>query len=238
MGKFHEGTPEYDKMSTEEFWLPYLSEYLEWIKNHKEYIFSAANLDLDTIVGESIVNKWNKTYFEPLEKDYGIQVVYVAHEVEGISNVLPRLKYYCEKYSYVGVNQAWKSLAPQIYQLVKRYRCRIHGFAWTELSLLKHYPFFSADSVTWLGGVRFGTTYDYDGKNFTTIDYKHKYRRKAKRLKYERNGVDFSKVTKTEERKNINRMNLIGWMGFRKEFLKVANLKLTNKTVDTYERKH
>lgn len=233
MGKFKEGTPEYDKMGTEEFWLPYLNEYLDWVKAHKEYIFSVANLDLDKIVGYDVVDKWNKKYFEPLEKD-GIQVVYVAHEITNSKEVVQRLKHYCEKYSYVGINQTWKALTPQVYQMIKRYNVRVHGFAWTEFNLLKHYPFFSVDSVTWLGGVRFGTTYDYDGKNFSTIDYKHKYRRKSKRLKYERAGVDFSKVTKTEERKNINKMNLLGWLGFRKEFLKMANLKLHNKKVSEY----
>lgn len=236
MGKFTESSPEYEKMSTEEFWLPYLNEYVDWIKSHKDYIFSAANLDLDTIVGAEIVDKWNKHYFEPLERTHGVQIVYVAHEVGSVS-VMPRLKEYCEKYSYVGVNQAWKSLAPQIYQLVKRYHRRIHGFAWTEFDLVKKYPFFSVDSVTWLGGVRFGTTYNYDGKNFSTIDYKHKYRRKANRLKYERAGVDWEEVKK-ETRININKMNLLGWLGFRKEFMKMANLKLHNRTVDTYERKH
>ena len=237
MGKFSAGSTEREEMSKEEFWIPYLTEYLNWIKDHKEYIFSVANLDLDKIVGYDVVNKWNREYFEPLEKE-GIQVVYVSHEITNSRELISRLKFYCERYSYVGVNQTWKSLAPQIYQIAKRYHVRIHGFAWTEFNILKHYPFFSVDSVTWLGGVRFGTTYDYDGKNFSTIDYKHKYRRKSKRIKYEKAGVDFSKVTKTEERKNINRMNLLGWMGFRKEFLKMANLKLHNKNVSAYERKY
>lgn len=240
MGKFSEGSEEYEKMQTEEFWLPYLNEYLAWVKTHKDYIFSAANLDLDRLVGYDVVNKWNKMYFEPLEKETGVQVVYVAHEydLDNSKQFLTRFKEYCEHYEYVGANQRWKNLAPQIYQMVKKYHRRIHGFAWTEFGLLKHYPFFSVDSVTWLGGVRFGTTYNYDGKNFTTIDYKHKYCRKANRLKYERAGVDYSKVTKTEERKEINKMNLLGWLGFRKEFLKMANLKLHNKNVSEYERKH
>lgn len=235
MGKFSNDSHEIERMTEEEFWLPYLEEYLKWVKDHKEYIFSVANLDLDKIVGYDVVDKWNRTYFEPLEKE-GIQVVYVAHEINYPHEVINRFKFYCRKYSYVGVNQTWKSLASQIFQIAKHYKRRIHGFAWTELSLLRDYPFFSVDSVTWLGGVRFGTTYDYDGKNFTTIDYKHKYMRKARKLKYERAGIDFSKVTETEERININKMNLLGWMGFRKEFLKMANLKLNNKTVVNYER--
>lgn len=236
MGKFSEESDEYEKMQTEEFWLPYLNDYIAWIRKYKDYIFCAANLDLDRIVGFDIVDKWNKEYFEPLEKETGVQIVYVAHEsAESDADFMPRFKEYCRKYKYVGANQTWKNYAAQIYQTVKHYKVRIHGFAWTQLDLLKHYPFFSADSVTWLGGVRFGTTYDYDGKNFSTIDYKHKYRRKARKVKYIKAGVDYEEVLK-ETRININKMNLLGWMGFRQEFLKMANLKLHNKTVNNYER--
>lgn len=234
MGKFREGSSEYEEAHKEEFWLPYLEEYVAWLRAHKDYIFSAANLDIDNIVGHDIVRKWNKKYFEPLEKE-GINVVYVAHESEGDPHAINHFKEYCEKYRYVGINQRHKDYATRFYQIAKMYHVKVHGFAWTEIGILKHYPFFSADSVTWLGGVRFGTTYDYDGKNFRTLDYKKKYLRKARRIKYEKNGVDYEEVKK-ETRININKMNLLGWLGFRKEFLKMANLKLHNKVVATYER--
>lgn len=236
MAKFREDSPEYKDSVHEKFWIPYLEEYVAWIRAHKGYIFSAANLDLDTIVGRDVVDKWNKEYFEPLERE-GIQIVYVAHWDEDIDKTgLRRLEEYLQKYRYVGINQNHKQWASRIYQLVKKYRRRIHGFAWTEFDLLKHYPFFSVDSVTWLGGVRFGTTYNYDGKNFSTIDYKHKYRRKANRLKYESRGIDYEGI-KSEKRVPINQMNLIGWLGFRKEYLRMANLKLHTRVVGDYERK-
>lgn len=237
MGKFDEDSEEYDKMQTEEFWLPYLNDYVQWIRDHKDYIFSAANLDLDRIVGYKVVDKWNKEYFEPLEKETGVQIVYVAHELDDKNSrqFLTRFRGYCEKYKYVGANQTWKNLAPQIYQMVKRYNVRIHGFAWTQMDLLRNYPFFSVDSVTWLGGVRFGVTYDYDGKNFRSIDGKKKYVRKSRRIKYLREGIDWEGI-KAEQRIPINRMNLLGWLGFRKEFMKIANLKLHTKVVSEYER--
>ena len=128
-----------------------------------------------------------------------------------------------------------KNRAAQIYQMVKRYNRRIHGFAWTQIDLLKHYPFFCVDSVTWLGGVRFGTTYDYDGKNFRTIDFKHKYVRKSRKMKYLNANLNWENIEE-EKRDDINKMNLLGWMGFRKEYMKMANLKLHTKTVDYYER--
>ena len=48
-------------------------------------------------------------------------------------------------------------------------------------------------------------------------------------------GLDLEGIA-NEQRIPINQMNLLGWMGFRSEFLKVANLKLTNKPVSYYER--
>lgn len=235
MGKFHEGTPEYDKMSTEEFWIPYLEEYVAWLREHKDYIFCAANLDIDKLVGYEVVDKWNKHYFEPLEKETGIQIVYVAHEIDQDVQFMRRFKEYCQKYKYVGANQSQKKKSAQIYQMVKHYKVKIHGFAWTDLPLLRKHPFFSVDSVTWLGGVRFGITYDYDGKNFRSIDSKKKYIRNVRKIKFRDAGLDLEGIA-NEQRIPINQMNLLGWMGFRSEFLKVANLKLTNKPVSYYER--
>lgn len=237
MGMFKEDSPEYDKMSTEEFWLPYLHEYLDWLRAHKDYIFCAANLDIDKLVGYEVVNKWNKHYFEPLEKETGIQIVYVAHEIDQDWQFMQRFEEYCKKYKYVGANQSQKKRAPQIYQMVKKYKVRIHGFAWTDLPLLRRYPFFSVDSVTWLGGVRFGITYDYDGKNFRSVDSHKKFIRNVRKMKFIEEGLDLEGIA-NEQRVPINQMNLVGWMGFRKEFLQSANLRLHNKIVSHYVRKH
>ena len=236
MGMFHEGSPEYDKMGTEEFWIPYLEEYVAWLRAHKDYIFCAANLDIDKLVGYEVIDKWNKKYFEPLEKETGLQIVYVAHEIDHDWQFMRRFREYCQKYSYVGANQSQKKRSAQIFQMVKQYKVRIHGFAWTDLPLLRKHPFFSVDSVTWLGGMRFGITYDYDGKNFRSIDSKKKYIRKVRKIRYKEEGLDLEGIN-NEKRAAINQMNLLGWMGFRNEFLKVANLKLHNKTVSCYERK-
>ena len=241
MGMFREDSEEAEKMENEEFWLDYLNEYVAWIRAHKDYIFSAANLDLDRVVGQHVVNRWNREYFEPLEKETGVQIVYVAHEDKDVTDAfaaqsfMRRFKEYCERYKYVGANQSWKQYAPQIYQLVKLHDIRIHGFAWTELRLLRHYPFFSVDSVTWLGGVRFGITYDYDGKNFRSVESQKKYIRKVRKVKYLCAGLDYEGI-QNEQRKDINRMNLLGWMGFRKEYLKIANIRLHTKVVSHYER--
>ena len=222
------------KMTTEEYWLPYLEEYVAWLHDNKKFIFVAANLDLDMIVGREVVDRWNEKYFKPLEKD--INVVYVVHQdAQGDKTGLLRLKEYCQLHNYVGCNQTMKDNAAEIYRITNAYGTKVHGFAWTEMNLLQRFPFFSVDSVTWLGGTRFGTTYNYDGKNFGTIDYKHKYRRKANRIKYEDAGLSMDDI-RDEKRIPINNMNLLGWLGFRREFLKIAHCKLKNKPVLYYDK--
>lgn len=230
-----------EEMYTEEYWKPYLEEYVAWLRKHKKYIFVAANLDIDVIVGKDVVRKWNREYFEPLEKE-GLRIVYVAHQDDWDANGTKHFTEYCRRYKYVGVNQSLKKHASKFYTIASKHNSIIHGFAWTELPLLKRFPFFSVDSTSWLSGVRYGTTFRYDGKNFKTIDSKKKTLRRADKVKYREIGVELSDVgiglDSKEKRVPINRMNLMGWLGFRKEYLKIANLKLTNKVVSEYERKH
>lgn len=227
------------EMRTEAYWLPYLEEYVSWLRKHSQYIYVAANLDIDRIVGREIVDKWNKKYFEPLEEL--MDIVYVAHpDLEGKYNDkygLHRLEEYCRKYKYVGVNQRWKPIASKVQVIAQRYGVRVHGFAWTELPLLKRFPFFSVDSTSWLSGVRYGTTYDYDGKNFRQFDTKKKQVvHKMRKIKYLEAGLSYGDIL-DEERTAINSKNLLGWLGFRKEYLKFANLKLRNRVVKAYERR-
>ena len=133
------------EMTSEKYWIPYLTEYVDWLRAHKDKIFCAANLDLDKLVGRDVVRRWNEEYFEPLEKE-GLQIVYVAHEDEGDPHAIKHFREYCKRYRYVGVNQTHKDYAVKFYQAAKEHNVRVHGFAWTELNILKHYPFFSSDS--------------------------------------------------------------------------------------------
>ena len=221
---------------TENYWTNYIEEYVEFIEKHHKSMFVAANFDLDVIVGHDIVRKWNKKYFEPLEKL--TQICYVAHQNRlgtDDNNGMKHFEEYCRKYKYVGVNQSNKKEAAIIYRLMKKYKVRVHGFAWTSIPLLRPYPFFSVDSTTWLGGMRYGTSYIYDGKNAKTKDHKNKYLRKADKLLCDKLGIDMDKLM-NDERYEVNRFNLEGWKGFRNEYLKSANTKLDNYPAHFYNK--
>lgn len=230
-----EHTPE---ASTEKYWLPYLEKYVGWLIEHKDYIFVAANLDLDRIVGREIVDKWNEKYFKPLEEH--MNIVYVAHKdydnVYNDKTGMKRLREYCSLHKYVGVNQGWKDIYKKVYECAKIYGTIIHGFAWTSIPLLKSAPFFSVDSTTWLGGVRYGTSYNDDGKNFRVNDYKKKFIRKGDKVLCEKWGVNYHDLL-AEKREAINKYNLIGWMGARREYIRSANTKLKNKPVSFYDKR-
>lgn len=229
------------EMEESSYWSDYLEEYAQWLLDWKDYIFVAANLDLDNIVGREAVNQWNSEYFEPLEQY--MNIVYVAHrdelDIYDDTQGFKRLKEYCKKYQYVGINKKWKENATKAYQIAKTTNTRIHGFAWTSIPMLKSQPHFSVDSSTWAGGARYGTTYYYDGKNFKVIDLKNKFRRKQMTKKYTMNQtgmVDFDSLLKKESNKAIHSLNLNGWKGARREYIRSANTKLKTKPISFYEK--
>lgn len=226
-----------EEMCTEEFWLPHVEKYVEYLDEHIANIFTAVNMDLDKIVGKDIVRKWNEKYFEPLEKK-GLTVCYVSHESKEDPYGLRHFEEYCKKYRYVGVNQRQKGHAAKFFHLADRYRVRTHGFAWTQFDLCKQYPFFSVDSVTYQTGALYGNTFVYDGKNFKKHLSGKKYYRKVRRRENEKYAdIAFEDIYGEEEDRNaVTKMNLIAWMGFRSEYLKAANLKLKTKYVGEYTK--
>jgi hypothetical protein len=218
----------------ESFWEPYIHEYLEFLEKNKTKIFSCANLDLDNQVGREVVDKWNSWIGEL--SNY-TNIVYVAHKDHtGQYNDklgTKRFEEYCKKYDYVGINHEMTENAQRFYAIAARYKKLVHGFGVTSIPLLKSFPFFSVDSTTWLGGVRYGTSYNYDGKNFRVNSYKKKYIRKGDKLLCKEFGINYADLLR-DERNAVNQYNLIGWLGARREYLRSANVKLKNKPVIAY----
>jgi hypothetical protein len=50
-------------------WEGYLSEYLQWLHDNKDLVFSCCNLDVHTYVKNDVIQYWNQDYFSQLEKD-------------------------------------------------------------------------------------------------------------------------------------------------------------------------
>lgn len=223
------------------YWEAYLEEYVAFLEDNRKYIYCAANLDLDRFLGRERIDYWDKKYFKKLEKI--VQIVYVAHshtdprysDLYGIHRVQNHLKIH----DYVGIGSSLmvqrRGFDSKFFQMARQSRKRIHAFGWTSVPRLKNYPFFSVDSTTWLSGVRYGSSYVFDGKNFKALDSKHKYKRAGDKVMCKDNGVDFQGLM-NEETHAINHYNLLGWKGARNEIIKVANTKLINNPVAFYDR--
>jgi hypothetical protein len=230
-----------DTFYTARYWEPYIEKYAAFLeKNHKN-IYCAANLDLDVFLGREIIDYWDKKYFKPLEKL--VQIVYIAHVHEDpkYSDLfgIHRVQHHLRKHDYVGIGSSLMTnragFDSKFFQLCRQARKRIHAFGWTSVPRLKCYPFFSVDSTTWLSGVRYGSSYLFDGKNFQTIDSKKKYKRAGDKVFCEDNGINYDDLM-NEKREAINHYNLLGWKGARSEIMKVSNVKLLNNPVASYDK--
>lgn len=224
-----------DEMYYEKYWIEFLEEYVDWLREHHEYIYVAANMDLEDFVGTAVVDKWNKKYFKPLEKL--MNIVYVAHQdnIPGDKTGLKRFKQYCKLHDYVGVNNDLYKYSEKFFEIARITKTRIHGFGWTSIPTLKQWPFFSVDSTTWLGGARYGTTYLYDGKNFYVKDFKNKHIRRTRKIYCRDHKIDYRGVI-ADKQDAVNTLNLHGWKGARREFIRAANIKLKTNPVLSYAK--
>lgn len=250
-GKYAD-TPEAEKFTDPDYWIPYIEEYTTWLYDNREYVYCAANMDIDLYVGTDVVDEWNKKYFKPLEKY--MNIIYVVQKtVHGNTKLvvqdINRLHQYLKEHDYVGVNHAWKNQIPKVYALAAKYKKRIHGFALTGYRDCLNYPFFSVDSTSWLMGEQYGITYAFDGANFKQIMSKDKMKvRKSLKLKNQ----ELEKVNPNASAEKfllrdkaaradannraLNANNIEAWKGFRLKYLKAASLKLKTNEAKEYAK--
>lgn len=96
------------------YWEKYVTEYTDWVKENKDYIFACANLDLEPILGNEKIDEFNDKYFLPIE-DLGVQVCYVWHTPRGEDG----WEEYCKKHSYIGMSMQNDATAT-VQKLMKR----------------------------------------------------------------------------------------------------------------------
>jgi len=153
-----------------------VERYGEFLKRNKDYIFTAANLDvMDT--GKALENQMY------LEKIYPVLPVY--HYSEYVEKKKQLLKDFCEGYEFVAVGgiagmnpdkRLLKNFLNYCFRMFIKYKTKVHGFGITSLEMLKEYPFYTVDSTAWLVGGKFGTILKWDNhyKMKTTIHYADK----------------------------------------------------------------
>lgn len=222
-----------EKWTKVESYKGYLDEFLGFCYDNAKHIYCTVNMDMDRWVGNDVVDKWNEDLFKPLEK---VTNVIYNIDVDKLDR-MDRAKDYCQNFDYIGIGRPCLPDIHKIVTLAKLNKNRIHGFAITSLVVLKPFPLFSVDSTTWLSGARYGSTYMYDGKNFTAADNKNKHRRKAFKSRCEEYGIDYDAVI-ADNQHDVTDFNIKAWTGFEKEYLKIAGLKLNTKNASSYDKRH
>ena len=131
--------------------------YRDFLKENREYIDYAANLDVNSLE-ISLENQ------KILEEEFPVLPVY--HIQEYISKDKEILEKYCKKYKHIALggiagNSFNKKLLTNFlnycFKIVMKYKIKVHGFGINSPKIVMNYPFYSVDSTVWLKGGQFGT---------------------------------------------------------------------------------
>ena len=135
-------------------------EYIDFIKEHMEYIEVYANLD---VIGDAKGTLKNQRIMEAA----GLKPLPCFHRGEDFKY----LQYYLDRHDYIALGGVAQTKNPN---LLMRWldRCfsmicddkgmpkvKVHGFAITSLKLMMRYPWYSVDSTSWVVGSRMGTIF-------------------------------------------------------------------------------
>lgn len=135
-----------------------IDKYIDFIKEHIDYIDVYANLD---VIGDAEATLENQKYMEKA----GLTPLPCFHVKEDFSY----LKYYVDNYDYIalgGVAQAGRQAQiwmDDCFDMIcddkGMPKCKVHGFAVTSLKLMLRYPWYSVDSTSWVITSRMGGVY-------------------------------------------------------------------------------
>jgi len=167
----------------------YLKEYVDWLQENREYIYSAVELDLGELTGIPKQQAWREKFFRPLEAS-GIQIIYIWHNYLG-EDEWARM---CREYRYVGINRKTvkDGSATRRMMAARRHRTKIHGFAITSSKALRTLTMSTADSTTWKDGERYGLWLVWDGRKVRFVE---KEKRDKWKTVVESQGFDWEKLT-------------------------------------------
>lgn len=202
----------------------YLAGYLEFIDKHRGKFIWCANLDIGVEVGENKVLEWNEE-FKKLEKYQ--RICYVAHDYE---LPLKWLYYYFENYNMVGVaadhmgRKDSVGYFSQVYNLSRKHKKYVHGFAMTNFVSFDKFPLWTVDSTTYLGGAKFGTTFVWNGSYFETWDLYRKYRRKSLKHWCDLWNIDYKKFCEDDTKETI-KFNTMSWLENEKNYNRITKHK-------------
>jgi hypothetical protein len=211
----------------------YLVGYVEFLKKNAPYISCAVELDIDWPLvvaiygnykglhtkedGRQIVESWQEKYFKPLTANYGIEIIYVWHEVYQMTG----FESFCQRFPYVGIpgEKSSESNFNQYITIARRYTTKLHGFAATKQSDFRDWPWFSVDSTTWKSSERYGTLIDWDAHTQRLVFEDDKSKRADYREKFIANGFNADAIIRDTDYTEVTRYALFS-MAAMEDFYK------------------
>ena len=126
-------------------------EYIEWIREHEEFIDTYANLD---VIGDPKTTLKNQRIMEKA----GLNPLPCFHYAEPIKY----LEYYLNKYDYIALGGmvpiSSRDLSIWLDRIFSQFICgedgmpkvKVHGFGLTSFRLMREYPWYTVDSTSWI----------------------------------------------------------------------------------------
>lgn len=187
----------------------YLLEYREFLGDYGSRFYICAELD----VGDM--------YEKTKNREKLLEV--------GLTNLLPvihrrdsraYIEYLCKNYPYVAIgsvpdvsyNFLCKYVGARL-RIAAKYGTKVHGFALTNIELMKRYPFFSCDSTTWLSGAKHGMSFWFDGHKLRSYDKFGKHHRMRWKNQVIEAGVNWDAFI-GDKAEAVNQFSLKQWIKF------------------------
>jgi hypothetical protein len=228
----------------------YVEDYVVFLDKYKSRIFAAAEMDVDHVLNfQSVtdnsgtwgdaITRWEESYVRNrLNGSMGYTAPPIAYWRERIESAgVPVLVSWhncrewkgwldqCQRYKFLGLPSGEGVSESHWFPYVNEARKQgalIHGFAGTKPEWLRRYPFYSADSTTWLMGSKYGTTDIFQNGRLRFYQQENKKVRLRYRWLYEKFGLDWKKIEK-EEPSEIDCMNLLAWVQYSTFLTTVPN---------------
>ena len=164
------------KETPDEYW----ENYKKWLVKYHDYFNYFVELDIGEIVGQDKVLQWREEL-----KELGLynQCITCYHpRIISWEAYIGMLEDSQSKYIAVEGERPGRNSLPYGRLLKEAYQrgVKVHGFALIKKRLLEKYPFYSADSSSWLSGGQYGSVLSSINGTTKTIKFKSKHLLKIK----------------------------------------------------------
>lgn len=212
----------------------YIDDFYDFCETMEGYVTVFGMVDVVETKQNFTMDRMYERAFEAKER--GIHLAPTVFPAWG--HDLPFQYKLHEEFLYLGMSfqKKYNSLASGLITRLSRTNL-LHGYAKTAPEEFRLFPFRSVDSLTWLGGQKYGSTYVFRGNTIRTynLDRKKVIRKTLWNLCKE-NNIDYDRVlgeddeyrkyktVSAETYYQVNKLNLVAWVQYA-DFLRKRDFR-------------